>query len=149
MERYTVFMKVVARWCPGGKLMDACPGGRTLQVRWGLWLWVVRCRSFRVDGLISSCKPLVHYCWGRRLLVGQLCDMWNRIRWCVGVLVLRYLCFSVDKKNQLDVTFCILYFSSNSCSTCFGQPCAHHQELTTASRSRHLLMMGTWLPETC
>ena len=40
--------------------------------------------------------------------------------------------FSVDKKNRLDVTFCILYFSSNSCSTCFGQPCAHHQELTTA-----------------
>ena len=40
--------------------------------------------------------------------------------------------FSVDKKNQIDVTFCILYFSSNSCSTCFGQPCAHHQELTTA-----------------
>ena len=40
--------------------------------------------------------------------------------------------FSVDKKNQLDATFCILYFSSNSCSTCFGQPCAHHQELTTA-----------------
>ena len=38
----------------------------------------------------------------------------------------------LDKKNQLDVTFCILYFSSNSCSTCFGQPCAHHQELTTA-----------------
>ena len=38
----------------------------------------------------------------------------------------------VDKKNQLDVTFCILYFSSNSCSTCFGQPCAHHQELTPA-----------------
>ena len=38
----------------------------------------------------------------------------------------------VDKKNQLDVTFCILYFSSNSCSTCFGQTCAHHQELTTA-----------------
>jgi hypothetical protein len=39
---------------------------------------------------------------------------------------------SVDKKNQLGVTFCILYFSSNSWSTCFGQPCAHHQELTTA-----------------
>ena len=39
---------------------------------------------------------------------------------------------SVDKKNQLDVTFCIIYFSSNSSSTCFGQPCAHHQELTTA-----------------
>jgi hypothetical protein len=94
----------------------------------------------------------------------------------------------VDKKNELDVPFCILYFSSNSCSTCFGQPCAHHQQLTTAwcyslvlvcflaagrwsspvgrycvhgwvrstnqheaitSRSRQLLMMGTWLPETC
>ena len=40
--------------------------------------------------------------------------------------------FSVDKNNQLDVTFCILYFSSNSCSRCFGQPCAHYQELTTA-----------------
>ena len=39
---------------------------------------------------------------------------------------------SVDKKYQLDVTFCIIYFSSNSCWTCFGQPCAHHQKLTTA-----------------
>ena len=38
----------------------------------------------------------------------------------------------VDKKNQLDVSFCVLYFSSNSCSTCFGQPCAHHQDLTTS-----------------
>ena len=40
-------------------------------------------------------------------------------------LVIRSICqsinlLSVDKKNQLDVTFCILYFSSNSCSTCFG-----------------------------
>ena len=52
-----------------------------------------------------------------------------------ATLSLRYLSmkvFSVDKKNQLDVNFCILYFSSSSCSTCFGQPCAHHQELTTA-----------------
>ena len=45
-----------------------------------------------------------------------------------GILV----CVSVDKKNQLDVTFCILYFYSNSCSICIGQPCDHHQELTTA-----------------
>ena len=44
-----------------------------------------------------------------------------------------YLLFgTVEKKNQLDVTFCILCFSSTSCSTCFGQPCAHHQKLTTA-----------------
>ena len=27
------------------------------------------------------------------------------------------LVICVDKKNQLDVTFCILYFSSNSCSS--------------------------------
>ena len=37
-----------------------------------------------------------------------------------------------DKKNQLDVTFCILYFSSNGYSTCFGQQCAQHQDLKTA-----------------
>jgi len=44
-----------------------------------------------------------------------------------------HLCIhSVDKKNQLDVTFCILYYSSNSYSIYFGQPCAHHQKLTTA-----------------
>jgi len=38
---------------------------------------------------------------------------------CVGNINIKN---SVDKKNQLDVTFCILYFSSSSCSTCFGQP---------------------------
>ena len=35
----------------------------------------------------------------------------------------RYGMWSVGeraKRNQLDVTFCILYFSSNSCSICFG-----------------------------
>ena len=36
------------------------------------------------------------------------------------------------RETQLDVTFCILYFSSNICSTCFGQPCARRQELATA-----------------
>ena len=54
------------------------------------------------------------------------------------VLLSRRLGSSLDhrtvwiRKNQLYVTFCILYFSSNCCSTRFGQPCAHHQELTTA-----------------
>ena len=43
--------------------------------------------------------------------------------------------------HQLDVTFCILYFSSNSCST--------YQHKAITLRSRQLLMMGTWLPETC
>ena len=60
---------------------------------------------------------------------------WSHPRTCVRNYVSDYVNIkycSVDKKNQLDVTFCILYFSSNSCSTCFGQPCAHHQELTTA-----------------
>ena len=50
----------------------------------------------------------------------------------VSCSFIRIIFISVDKKNQLDATFCILYFSSNSCSTCFGQPRAHHQELTTA-----------------
>ena len=57
-------------------------------------------------------------------------------------LAFSYSIYKIKKKKKLkaclltffilDVTFCILYFSSNSCSTCFGQPCAHHQELTTA-----------------
>ena len=64
------------------------------------------------------------------------CCIWNIAFygaeiWTLGKAYQKYL-KSVDKKNQLDVTFCILYFSSNSCSTCFGQPYAHHQELTTA-----------------
>ena len=58
---------------------------------------------------------------------GPLFTVWNGWFSCIDINL-----FNVDKKNQIDVTFCILYFSSNSCSTCFGQPCAHHQELTTA-----------------
>ena len=42
------------------------------------------------------------------------------------------LCWYVPWLWEGCQDFCILYFSSNSCSTCFGQPCAHHQELTTA-----------------
>jgi len=34
-------------------------------------------------------------------------------------------------RNQLDVTWCYNYFLFISCSTYFGQPCAHPQELTT------------------
>ena len=54
------------------------------------------------------------------------------IRQCVIILKNLISFRQLDKINQLDVTFCIFYFSSSSCSTCFGQPCAHHQELTTA-----------------
>ena len=42
------------------------------------------------------------------------------------------LCWYVPWLQGGCQVFCILYFSSNSCSTCFRQPCAHHQELTTA-----------------
>ena len=47
--------------------------------------------------------------------------------------------YYVDKKNQLDVTFCILYFSSNSCvhgrTTC--QP-----DLATFPQPRHIPTRG-------
>ena len=68
---------------------------------------------------------------GVLVVCGQIC--WLPVCWLQNsVSLLNVLLLGVDKKNQLDFTFCILYFSSNSCSTCFGQPCAHHQELTTA-----------------
>jgi len=54
------------------------------------------------------------------------------LKYSVNYMVSVNYMYGVDKKNQVDVTFCILYFSSNSCSTCFGQPCANHQKLTTA-----------------
>jgi len=56
----------------------------------------------------------------------------ERLSYVEDARCLKVNVFCVDKKNQLDVTFCVLYFSSNRCSTCFEQPCAHHQELTTA-----------------
>ena len=43
-----------------------------------------------------------------------------KIQWCQCGL-----------RNQLDVTQYYIYFSFISCSTCFGPPCAHLQELTT------------------
>jgi len=43
--------------------------------------------------------------------------------------------------------FCIHYFSSNSCSTCFGQPCAHHQELTTAWCNCLVLVCAVAVPQ--
>ena len=49
-------------------------------------------------------------------------------------LMIDYKCLvcSVDKKPTRCHYCVILYFSFTSCSTCFGQPCAHLQELTTA-----------------
>ena len=39
---------------------------------------------------------------------------------------------NVDKKPTRCHLCVISYFSFTSCSTCFGQPCSHLQELTTA-----------------
>jgi len=71
-----------------------------------------------------NCTKLQHRVY---VYLDQLCQHCHMVTATGG-----NTCSCVDKKNQLDVTFCILYFSSNSCSTCFGKPCALHQELTTA-----------------
>jgi hypothetical protein len=49
---------------------------------------------------------------------------------------------SVDKKNQLDVTFCILYFSSNSCSTCSG----NHAPIIRSWRLRDVIASCWYVP---
>jgi len=48
-------------------------------------------------------------------------------------------------KKPTGCHFCfILYFSFTSCSTCFGQPCAHLQELSCARTPQwtHYLLTG-------
>ena len=73
------------------------------------------------------CIKLVNY-WDKYTeLHGQQND---RIYLMCGWTVHRY--FNVDKKPTRCHFWVILYFSFTSCSTCFGQPCAHLQELTTA-----------------
>ena len=95
----------------------------------GAHLWL----DFRHPGSLD--KHTKHHC-KRRLLQRHPEAVWPCKSVCTVTRGLRRKLnnknVSVDKKNQLDVTFCILYFSSNSCSTCFGQPCAHHQQLNTA-----------------
>jgi hypothetical protein len=61
---------------------------------------------------------------------------------CVNVIALCWYVPWLQEGGQVRLVGCasmdgfvaqrIIYFSSNSCLTCFGQPCAHHQELTTA-----------------
>ena len=83
---------------------------------------------------IRICREFVmQFFWymSDQLNVNCIVDFFSSTRY-ISYLFLKLIEGSVDRKNQLDVTFCIFYFSSNSCSTCFGQPCAHHQELTTA-----------------
>ena len=75
---------------------------------------------------------MLAYLNARQVARSQQTDRQTQTRVCMFVHKYKTTKCSVDKKNQLDVTFCILYFSSNSWSTCFGQPCAHHQELATA-----------------
>ena len=56
--------------------------------------------------------------------------------------------YIVDKKNQLDVTFCILYFSSNICSTgqFWNEPIhgrtTYQPDLTTFLQPRHMPTRG-------
>ena len=90
-------------------------------------------KSFQsgMSNRIISCYVML--CSVVKIYQGLRVNFCYRLPWKWSGMVFRnHRKFSVDKKNQLDVTFCILYFSSNSCSTCFGQPCTHHQELTTA-----------------
>ena len=83
---------------------------------------------FTVPGL--SCKD-VSISTAFRLLWTQYMLPWLLL---LTPALLQFTSFtlSLNEKIQPDVTFCILYFSSNSCLTCFGQPCAYHQELATA-----------------
>jgi len=48
----------------------------------------------------------------------------------------------VDKKNQIDVTFCILYFFFNSCSTCFDGRTTCQPVLATFLQPRHIPTRG-------
>jgi len=45
--------------------------------------------------------------------------------------VYEYYSLPCGLRDQLDVTSYYIYFSFIGCSTCFGPPCAHLQELTT------------------
>jgi hypothetical protein len=51
--------------------------------------------------------------------------------WMYNYLRVHCVLFSVDKKPTRCHFCVILYFSVTSCSTCFGQSCAHLQELMT------------------
>jgi len=57
---------------------------------------------------------------------------WHSSVTSVSKLLLKTVEFSVDKKPTRCHFCVILYFSFTSWSTCFGQPCAHLQELTNA-----------------
>jgi len=48
-------------------------------------------------------------------------------RQITGILMKQNIVSTLCWQSKMDG-----YFSSNSCSTCFGQPCPHHQELMTA-----------------
>ena len=86
--------------------------------------------QYELNNLLSLAKAIKEWtAWHRAAEKGKLEELRKLWEWVKVIVTAGVL---MGKKHQLDVTFCILYFSSNSCSTCFGQPCAHHQELTTA-----------------
>jgi len=52
-------------------------------------------------------------------------------------------CICVEKKNQLDVAEC--FIALIICSTCFGNFCAHHQELETICVLLPPMVCSAWL----
>jgi len=65
----------------------------------------------------------------------------------VSVPEANFLLPSMYKKpTRCRCHFCVIfYFSCTSCSTCFGQLCAHLQELTIAQCYRHVLVLvSSW-----
>ena len=107
-----------------------------IEYRRSGYQWTMKCLSLLCAVAVDHCAVDQHGSTGdscKSLFAGNPVKNWvGRPKSCWRVVLKMSLKVSVGKKNQLDVTFCILYFSSNNCSTCFGQPCAHHQELTTA-----------------
>ena len=83
-----------------------------------------------------------------RLTYFPTCDSSKHLSVCFIIIIytpitvnVKHTRSSVDKKPTGCHVCVILYFSFTSCSTCFGQPCAHLQGLTTAQCYRHVLML--------
>ena len=117
------------KWPP----LDARSQHKYVSRNMGVWnvYWACVCVCRRENMYSVKFNGISPTSW-RPILSSELCWMYPIIHLLLHLQSVKYMRYRVDEKNQLDATFCILYFSSKSCSTGFGQPCAHHQELTTA-----------------
>ena len=77
-----------------------------------------------LDGTLAITVP----CFPLYVSGGEVADDARRCSLVCSVMSIE----GVDKKPPRCHLCVILYFSFTSYSTCFGQPCAHLQELTTA-----------------